>query len=143
MAQLIYSALPQPRRPIVTIKPSLSVEKCVKKMVLDNIGALVVMEGSTLSGIVSERDIVYNCVYRGLNPKEARVGDIAWRDVKVLQLNDPIERAMETMTQTKRRHLLIAEGSELVAVLSIGDLLFYTLEEKLRVIEHLEHYIQS
>ncbi|WP_232220691.1 CBS domain-containing protein [Legionella tunisiensis] len=63
--------------------------------------------------------------------------------MSVLNLFDPIEDAMETITKTKRRHVLVAEQGNLVAILSIGDLLFHLLEDKTRVIEQLESYIHT
>jgi CBS domain-containing protein len=144
MASLIHSALPNPRRPIVFIEPTLSVKACVSLMTLQNIGALVVQkEDKSLLGMVTERDIVRECVHLGLDPNRATAADIAYKDVSILDVNDPVEMAMETITKTKRRHLLVNENGELAAILSIGDVLFYILEDKSRVIEHLEKYIQS
>lgn len=143
MTQLIYSVLPSPRRPIAYIEPGLSVSKCVELMTDKDIGALVVHDGNALVGIVSERDIVRSCVRKGLNPDNATAGEIAFADVSVLNVNDPISLAMTTITSTKRRHVLVKDNDELVAILSIGDLLFYLLDNKSRVIEHLENYIHS
>jgi CBS domain-containing protein len=143
MTQLIYSVLPSPRRPIVFIAPDLTVAECVERMFAEDIGALVVHDSSKLLGMVTERDIVRSCLKRGLDQKTATAGEIAWRNVSVLNINDPVEKAMETITSTKRRHVLVSDGAELVAILSIGDLLFYLLDDKSRVIEHLENYIHS
>lgn len=143
MAHLIFSALPQPRRPIVYVEPDETVMKCVDMMTMLDIGALVVHDETKLLGMVTERDIVRSCLYRGLDPKEATAGDIAFPAVSVLNLFDPIEKAMEIITQTKRRHVLVAERGELVAILSIGDVMFHLLEDKTRVIEQLENYIHT
>lgn len=141
MSQLIYSLLSGSRRPITFITPELLVCDCVKLMVEHDIGALVVHDGKALVGIVSERDIVRSCLSPGLNPHTATAQDIAYRKVSILTVNDPVEKAMEVITLTKRRHLLVTEHDEIIGILSIGDLLFYALEEKARVIEHLENYI--
>lgn len=144
MTNLIYSALPNPRRSIVFIEPNLSIKACVSLMTMQNIGALVVCsEDKTLLGMVTEREVVRECIQRGLDPNQATAADIAYKDVSILDSNDPIEKAMETITKTKRRHILINEDGKLAAILSIGDLLFYILEEKSRMIEHLEKYIKS
>lgn len=143
MTQLIYSVLPNPRRPIVFIKPELSVSECVALMTNQDIGALVVSTDDQLLGMVTERDIVRSCVYRGLDPEITTARDIAYANVSMLNIDDTIEKAMETITRTKRRHVLISENNALVAILSIGDLLFYLLDDKSRVIEHLENYIHS
>ena len=144
MTNLIYSALPSPRRAIVFIEPNLSVKACVALMSTKNIGALVICgEDKSLLGMVTEREVVRNCVHRGLDPNKTTALDIAYADISILDANDPVEKAMETITNTKRRHVLIHEDGELTAILSIGDLLFYLLEDKSRLIEHLEKYIHS
>lgn len=141
MAQLIHSVLSQPKRPIVYVEPALSVAKCVEMMTSNDIGALVVRDGQSLVGMISERDIVRACVRYGLSPEKTSAGDIAFKEVSILSVDDPVEMAMEIITLTKRRHVLVQEKNELVAILSIGDLLFHLLDDKSRVIEHLENYI--
>ncbi|KTC81450.1 CBS domain-containing protein [Legionella brunensis] len=144
MAHLIFSALPQPRRPISFIKSDVTVKECVKVMTDQDIGALVVRDDEkNLVGIVSERDVIRACLNRGLDPHTATAAQVAYAEVSVLDLFDPVEKAMEVITQTKRRHVLIEERGELVAILSIGDLLFHLLEDKTRVIEQLENYIHT
>lgn len=143
MAHLIYSVLPYPRRAIIFVEPELSVESCVELMIAQNIGALVVRDGNKLIGMVTERDVVRKCVHQNLDSRQTTAGDIAYEDVSILQSNDPVEKAMETITMTKRRHVLVADDGELIAILSIGDLLFHMLDDKSRVIQHLENYIHS
>lgn len=143
MAYLIYSVLPEPRRPIVFVKPSVTVSQCIEMMIKENIGAVVVHDGNNLIGMVTERDIVRSCVNRDLNLHEATAADVVFTPVSVLNIYDPVEKAMETITETKRRHVLVEENSEIVAILSIGDLLFHLLEDKTRVIEQLENYIHT
>jgi CBS domain-containing protein len=62
MTQLIYSALPQPRRPLVSVPPVVSVSQCIDMMTKQNIGALVVLDEGEIVGIVSEREIVRACL---------------------------------------------------------------------------------
>lgn len=143
MTQLIYSALPQPRRPIIYVHPEMKVSECIKIMAQENIGALVVQEGKKLVGIIGERDIVRGSMQEGFDFHQTKVADLLWSDVSILDLFEPLEKAMETITKTKRRHVLVSEQGNLVAILSIGDLLFHLLEDKTRVIEHLENYIYS
>jgi CBS domain-containing protein len=114
-------------------------------MVKQDIGALVVRDeiSRKVLGIVTERDILRSCLHYGLDPAKTRAIDIAYVNFSVLDLFDPIENAMETITKTKRRYVLIAEKDEVVAILSIGDLLFHLLEDKTRVIEQLENYIHT
>ncbi|MBA3536195.1 MAG: CBS domain-containing protein [Tatlockia sp.] len=143
MTQLIYSALPEPRRPLVSVPPVVSVSQCIDMMTKQNIGALVVLDEDEIIGIVSERDIVRASLKKDFNLYTTTALDVAYSDFSVLNLNDPVERAMEVITSTKRRHVLVSEEGDLVAILSIGDLLFFLLEEKTRVIEQLENYIHT
>jgi CBS domain-containing protein len=142
MAHLIYSVLHQPRRPIVYVNPEATVAQCVDKMNKEDIGALVVRDEDII-GMVTERDVIRSCLHRRLDPQKATAADIVFTAVSVLNLFDPVEKAMEIITKTKRRHVLVAEHGELVAILSIGDLLFHLLEDKTRVIEQLENYIHT
>lgn len=143
MANLIYSALPQPRRPLVYVNSMQTIAQCIDKMIQDNIGALVVLEGKEVLGVVSERDIVRACLDHNLDLYKTTASEIVYRDVSFLNLFDTVEKAMEVITQTKRRHVLVEENNELVAILSIGDLLYYLLEDKIQLIEQLENYIHT
>jgi CBS domain-containing protein len=144
MAHLIHSVLPVPPRKIVYIHPQDSLKNCINIMVENDIGALVVVdENNQLIGIVSERDVVRSCYYKGLDVETATASDVVYTKVSILSPHDVVEKAMQIITETKRRHILIKEGGELLAILSIGDLLFHLLEDRARVIEHLENYINT
>ncbi|MGL6028928.1 MAG: CBS domain-containing protein [Legionella sp.] len=143
MTDLIHNVLPQSPRPIAYIHPDNSVKECIAKMVELDIGALVVLDDNEqLQGIVSERDIVRSCLAKS-SLEQTKACEIAFKDVTILSPHDPIEKAMQVMTATKRRHILIRDNNALIAILSIGDLLHHMLEDKARVIEHLEHYIHN
>ncbi len=143
MAHLLYSILPSPRRPIVFVYPDVDVAQCVNMMVQENIGALVVTDDENLLGIVDERDIVRSLVHKGLSPESTKVSDVLCADVTVLKLTDTVEKAIDVITHTKRRHILIADAEELVAIVSIGDILSKLIEDKLQTIEQLQNYIHS
>ena len=143
MANLIHSILSYPRRPVTYTHPDVYVAQCVEIMLQENIGALVVTDDDNILGIVSERDIVRSLVHKGLSAKSTRVSDILHADVTILQSSDTVEQAMEAITYTKRRHILVAEEGKIIAILSIGDLLYNLLDEKKRVIEQLENYIHT
>jgi CBS domain-containing protein len=145
MADLIHSVLPMPKRKIMYIHPEDSVKKCINLMTELDIGALVVVDNDNqLVGIVGERDIVRSCLHKCVNLETAKVSDVVHKEVTILSPHDPVEKAMLAMTDTKRRHILIRdENNELIAIISIGDLLYHLLEDKSRVIEQLENYIHT
>lgn len=141
MSNLISSILPVPVREIVYIHPDVSVTQCVEIMVKENIGALVVTDDTNLLGIVSERDIVWGLNKKGESLLELPVKEIVWANVAVLKPTDTVETAMAIITESKRRHILIAEEGKLIAIVSIGDILCSVIEEKSKLIQHLENYI--
>lgn len=143
MSNLIYTILPKPVREIVYIHPDLSVSQCVDIMVSRNIGALVVTDDDNLLGIVSERDIVWGLLHNKMEIMNKPASDILWANVAVLKPTDTVEMAMAVITKTKRRHVLIAENGKLLAIVSVGDILYSLLDEKDRVIEQLENYIHQ
>lgn len=143
MANRLYSVLNRPRGQFARVHPDVSIAQCVQIMTSGDIGALVVMDEYNIMGIVSERDIVRNLVHKGLNANETKVGDILCARISILDINDTVEAAMQVITDTRRRHLLVAEEGNVVDILSIGDVLFYLLEDHKRTIEHLEQYIHG
>lgn len=145
MTELIHSVLPQPPRPIVYIHLEDSIRKCIDLMSDLDIGALVVVDNNKkLVGIVSERDIVRSCLHPGVSIEKGRVADVVFKEVTILSPHDAVERAMQAMTKTKRRHVLVRdEHQNFIAIISIGDLLFYLLDNKEKIIEHLENYIHT
>lgn len=145
MADLIHNVLPKSRRKIIYINPDDSIKKCIDLMTELDIGALVVVDkNDKLIGIVSERDIVRSCLHHCVNLETGTVSEVVYKDVTILSPHDVVEKAMQAMTSTKRRHVLIRdEHNELIAIISIGDLLYHILDDKARTIEHLENYIHT
>lgn len=144
VTQIIDSILPHPKRTIVYIHPAATVSQCVDLMVREDIGAVVVTdEDNNIFGTISERDIVRSLVKRGLSPEETKVSDILCADITLLKHTDSIDKAMEEMTRTKRRHILVTDDEKLVAIISSGDILCSLLESKSQEVEHLENYIHN
>lgn len=144
MANLIYSVLPTPPRKIIYVLPDKPLKECIDLMANMDIGAVVVItEDNRLVGMVTERDIVRSCLHQCVDLNTAKVSDVVFKDVSILSPNDTIEKAMQVITQTKRRYVLIKDHDEFIAILSIGDLLLSLLDDKSRVINHLEQYISS
>lgn len=143
MTRLILSLLPRPRRPIAYIYPDVSIKKCVQIMMEQDIGALVVANDDNILGILSERDIVRRAVGMANDLEHLTAGDALCSNITILSADDEIEMAMQSMLEKKRRHVLVREGRDIVAIISIGDILFDLLEDNQRTIEHLENYIHT
>ena len=128
---------------VLTITPTDPVASVAAKLAEHRIGALLVMDGETVAGIVSERDIV-----RGLAEKGASVLDMPARElmsspVLTCSSADSVDTVAETMTQQRCRHMPVVDKGRLSGVVSIGDV----VSSRTRQLEHdreaLEHYISG
>jgi CBS domain-containing protein len=128
-------------RQVWSIQPTDSVYDAVKMMADRGIGALVVIEGGQMVGILSERDYARKVILAGKSSRETPVGDIMTVDVVRGTLDLPVDHGLALMTEKRIRHLPIFDESNLVGLISIGDLVKSIIEEQKFVIEQLEHYI--
>lgn len=108
-----------------------------------NVGALLVMRGDELLGIISERDYTRKMILRGKRSRETRVEEIMSTDVTTAAPNDTVESCMRTMTEKRIRHLPVVENGKVQGVLSIGDVVKHVISTQSATIEHLESYIQG
>ena len=126
---------------VYSIEPSASVFDAVSLMAQKNIGALLVVEGEQIVGIVTERDIARNAVLLARSPKETPLRDIMATSVMVVPPQRTSEECMALLTEHRVRHLPVMDGDRLAGVVSIGDLVKGIISEQKFIIEQLEHYI--
>jgi CBS domain-containing protein len=112
-------------------------------LVDNNIGALVVMEQGKTLGLFTERDYARKVVLLGKNSKEVLVGEIMNKQPVILAPNDAIANAMQLMTDKMVRYILIKENDQLLAIVSIGDLVKYIIDQQDQTIQYLNKYISS
>lgn len=124
-----------------SIGPEASVYDAIAKMAQEEVGALVVLEGESLVGVVSERDYARKVVLQGRSSRDTKVKDIMTTRVAYARPDQSVEDCMAMMTEKRIRHLPIMDGDKLLGVISIGDLVKYIIEEQKHVIEQLEQYI--
>ena len=124
-----------------SIGPELSVYDAIAKMAQEEVGALVVLEGELLVGVVSERDYARKVVLQGRSSRDTKTKDIMTTRVAYARPNQSVEDCMAMMTEKRIRHLPVMDGDKLLGVISIGDLVKYIIEEQKHVIEQLEQYI--
>jgi CBS domain-containing protein len=127
--------------PIRYVAETDSVLDAVEQLVQHNISAVVVLDGSELIGIVTERDVARNVVLTGTPADATAVGEIMTRDVLFVRPEHTIEECMALMTERRIRHLPVLEGKRLIGILSIRDLVDALVSQKQFVIEQLENYI--
>ena len=124
-----------------SIGPEASVYDAISKMAQEEVGALVVLEGESLVGVVSERDYARKVVLQGRSSRDTMVKDIMTTRVAYARLDQSVEDCMAMMTEKRIRHLPVMDGDKLLGVISIGDLVKFIIEEQKHVIEQLEQYI--
>jgi CBS domain-containing protein len=128
---------------IYAVEPEDPVLEAIQAMAEHSIGALLVMKGSELVGIVSERDYARKVILLGRSSSETPVWQIMSAPVLTVSPDDTTQHCMQLMTDKRVRHLPVVEGARVVGMLSIGDLVRAVLEEQQRTIKDLESYIRS
>jgi CBS domain-containing protein len=128
---------------IHSIAPDEPVLAAIRKMAEHHIGALLVMAGGKLVGIVSERDYARKVVLLGRSSTETKVDAIMSAKVISVEPNQDAHDCMRLMTDKRIRHLPVVQGDRVVGVLSIGDLVRAVIDEQERTIADLETYIRS
>lgn len=139
----VQQLLEQKPRAIYSIGPEEPVLAAIKKMAEHHIGALLVMSGDKLVGIMSERDYARKVVLLGRSSEETRVDAIMTGKVVTVTSKQDAHDCMRLMTDMRIRHLPVVAGDRVIGVLSIGDLVRAVIEEQERTIADLESYIRS
>lgn len=124
-----------------TIKPTASVFEALTLMAEFHIGALLVMEGDHVAGIVTERDYARKIALMSRTSRETEVREIMTSAVMYVRPSQTSQECMALMTENRLRHLPVMHDGELLGMLSIGDLVKDIISEQRFIIEQLEHYI--
>lgn len=128
---------------VVTIAPGASVADLVHRLVENNVGAvLVTADGSTLEGIVSERDVVRS-LHRDVDTLTRRVADIMTRDPDTCTHDSVTDDLMVVMTERRVRHLPVLDDGRIAGIVSIGDVVKTRIGELEFEREQLQNYLQQ
>lgn len=128
---------------IHSISPESSIYDCVKKLNQLGVGALLVMEGEKLVGIVSERDIIRNLISSNLQIDKAKVSDIMTKKLVTVPPTMTVTEAMRLVTEKRFRHLPVVEDGKLIGIVSIGDLTRCAMLAQENEISSLTKYIHG
>jgi CBS domain-containing protein len=126
-----------------SIEPTASVYDAMRRMAEKEVGALLVMEGATLVGIISERDYARKVILQGRSSPTTQVSEIMISRVVYTGPDQSVEECMAVMTEKRVRHLPVMEGGRVIGIISIGDLVKSIIAEQKFIIEQLERYINS
>jgi len=129
---------------VVTVKPGDSVEAMLEVLAEHRIGAVVVSaDGSSIDGIVSERDVVRQLVSAGRDMLGRAVSDIMTTEVETAGLDDDLVDIATSMTNGRFRHMPVVVGGKLRGIVSLGDVVKHRLEEIQAERDQLIRYIQQ
>ena len=126
---------------VYSIMPDARVFDALKLMADKSVGALIVIEGGRIAGIISERDYARKVILHGKSSHDLQVREIMTSRVITVHPGQTVEECMALMTEKRIRHLPVTEGERLIGVLSIGDLVKEVIAEQRQTIEQLESYI--
>ena len=126
---------------IWSLPPDATVYEAIDQMAQKSVGALLVMEGERLVGIVSERDYARKVILKGKASQETEVREIMSRPVICVRPEFTIEETMALMTEKRVRHLPVVVEDKVMGVISIGDVVRGIIDDKEFYIQQLTNYI--
>ena len=123
-----------------SIGPNAMVFDAIRLMDEKNVGALPVVDNKTLIGVVSERDYTRKVIVKERSSKDTPVSDIMTKELLTVNPSHSIAECMRIMTEKRVRHLPVLEGTNLVGILSIGDVVNWLMSALKETIDNLERY---
>jgi CBS domain-containing protein len=124
-----------------SITPELTVFEAIKLMAEKNIGALLVLSGGKLVGVFTERDYTRKIALQGKKSKETQVREVLSSKIVSVTPQHTVEECMKLMTENRVRHLPVLENEKVTGIVSIGDLVNWTISAQDAAIAQMEQYI--
>lgn len=115
---------------VLTVRPDMSIDQLVHRLRVERIGALVVSAtGTTVDGIISERDVAHGLAEHGAGILDLTVANLMTHNVVTCTPDDTLAHVAKVMTHRRIRHVPVVDGRELIGIVSIGDVVRYRLDE--------------
>jgi len=143
MTKSIRDVLKNKGASVISISADETVYKALEVMAKENVGALLVINGENLVGILSERDYARKVILEGRSSLKTSVEKIMTDKILYITPDKSVEEGLALMSEKRCRHLPVLEGDKLIGVVSIGDLVKANVAEKEFMISQLENYILS
>ena len=128
---------------VFSVRPDDTVYDAIRKMAEENVGSLLVMEGATIVGLLTERNYARNVALKGRTSPTTPVRDIMETNILYVQPDRSVEECMAIMTDRRVRHLPVIDEDRLVGIVSIGDLVKSIISDQKFIIDQLEHFIRG
>ena len=131
-------------RKVITMAPETRISTIVHRLQQERVGAILLcVDGKTINGIISERDIVYGLVKYGVELMDRPASEVMTKDVVTCAPDDKITEVMAIMTQRRVRHIPVTENGELCGIVSIGDVVKNRLDEMEMEARVLRDYVTA
>ena len=137
----ITQFLDQSKRPVYSVGPNATVREELEIMAQHNIGALLIIDDQTLEGIFSERDYARKVALKGKSSNEAKVSDVMTSKLITINTKHFLDQCMQIMTDKHIRHLPIVNDTQVMGLISIGDVVREMIAYQKSMIEQLQSYI--
>jgi CBS domain-containing protein len=141
--KLVKHLLGSKGREVLSIAPNASVLDAIKLMAEKSVGALLVMDGDKLVGIVTERDYARKVILKDRSSHDTLVSQIMSDEVLTAREDHSVDHCMNKMTNERIRHLPVVDDGKVVGLISIGDLVKAVIADQKEEIEHLGQYISG
>ena len=141
--QTIKAFLERAPREVYSVSPEQTVWEALKVLAENNIGALLVMQGSQMVGIFSERDYARRVELKGRLTRETQVREVMTAEFITISPEQQMDECMQIMTDKRIRHLPVMKEGQLLGMVSIGDVLLVMIAEQKRLIDQLQSYISG